>query len=367
MTIPIANPVISEDAKAAVREVLDSGMLADGEVVRAFESEFADYVGVEHAVATANGTAALHTMLEAAGIGDGDVVVTTPFSFVASANAIRLAGAEPAFADIDPATYNLDPDAVRSVVKERRDVTAIMPVHLYGLPAEMDAFQGLAEEHGLMLFEDAAQAHGGTYRGEPVGSIGDAGAFSFYPTKNMTTAEGGMITTDDDDLADRARKLVNHGRVDKYEHEFVGYNYRLTNVGAAIGREQLRRLPDWVECRRKNAAALTDALDERPGVVTPTVPDNRAHAFHQYTIAIEDRTQAKAVLDDHGIGYGVYYPNTIPDQPAYQDLPDDPEIPNAKLAANRVLSIPVHPNVAEDDVTAIARAIEDAVGVVVDE
>jgi perosamine synthetase len=183
----------------------------------------------------------------------------------------------------------------------------------------------------------------------------------------MTTAEGGMITTDDDDLADRARKLVNHGRTGKYEHEFVGYNYRLTNVGAAIGREQLKRLPDWVERRRENAAALSDGLDGISGVQTPTVPDDRSHAFHQYTIEVEHRPRVKEVCEEHGVGHSVYYPMTIPDQPAYADLPGDREIPTARRAAERVLSVPVHPNVGEDDVTTVVRAVEDAAGVIVDE
>jgi perosamine synthetase len=365
MTIPIANPIISEQAKEAVVDVLDSGMLAAGEVVRQFEEEFAEFVGVDHAIATANGTAALHAMFEAAGIGEGDAVVTTPFSFISSANAIKHAGAEPVFADIDPETYNLDPESVREVLQQRSDVTAIMPVHLYGLPADMDEFRDLAAEYDVQLFEDAAQAHGATYRGESVGSLGKAGAFSFYPTKNMTTAEGGMITTNDDELAARARQVVNHGRTGKYEHEFVGYNYRLTNVGAAIGREQLARLPDWVQRRRENASALTDRLRQVSSVRPPTIPDDRTHAFHQYTIEVDNRERAKEVLDEHSVGYGVYYPRTIPDQPAYEGV--EACIPHARRATERVLSVPVHPRVDSDDVTTISKAVQESLEVVVDE
>jgi dTDP-4-amino-4,6-dideoxygalactose transaminase len=354
VTVPIASPVVSDAAKDAVCDVLDSGMLADGKEVRAFEREFAEYVSVDHAIATANGTTALHAMLEAAGIGDGDAVVTSPFSFIASANAVVHAGGTPAFADVRRDTFNLDPDAVRDVVEERDDAAAIMPVHLYGLPAAMDAFREIADDHDLLLFEDAAQAHGATYRGQSVGGLDEAAAFSFYPTKNMTTAEGGMVTTDDDDLAAHLRKLVNHGRTDTYEHAFVGYNYRMTNVQAAIGREQLRRLPEWVEQRRANAAALSDGLSSVEGVETPTVPDDRTHAFHQYTIRTDRRNSVTAALNERGVGYGVYYPKLIPEQPAYDRRGAYPE---ASTATDRVLSVPVHPSVSDDDVAIIASAV----------
>lgn len=352
MSIPIANPQVSAAAREAVCDVLDSGMLADGEVVRKFESEFADYVGVDHAVATSSGTTALHAMLEAAGIGEEDVVLTTPFSFISSANAVKHAGADVVFADVDPETCNLDPDAVRAVLTERDDVTALMPVHLYGLPADMDAFQAIAREHDLHLFEDAAQAHGARYDGEMVGTLGDAAAFSFYPTKNMTTGEGGMITTNDDNVAERARQVINHGRTDTYEHAFVGYNYRMTNMQAAIGRDQLNRLPDWVSARRKNAKRLSNALHDVDSVETPTTPDDRTHAFHQYTVQTEYRDRLQATLDDAGIGYGVYYPKPIPAQPAY----DRSEMcPIAERLSDRVLSLPVHPQVESDDADRIAN------------
>lgn len=354
MTIPIANPKVSAAAKEAVCDVLDSGMLADGEVVREFESEFADYVGADHAVATSSGTTALHAMLEAAGIGEGDVVLTTPFSFISSANAIKHAGADVAFADVDPETFNLDPAAVRETLADRDDVTALMPVHLYGLPADMNAFRAIAREYDLHLFEDAAQAHGATFDGEMVGSLGDAAAFSFYPTKNMTTGEGGMITTDDSDVAARARQVINHGRTDTYEHAFVGYNYRMTNMQAAIGRDQLNRVPGWVSTRRENARQLSDALRDVDSVETPTIPTDRTHAFHQYTVRTKHRDRLQATLDDAGIGYGVYYPGTIPDQPAY-DHPGS--FPVAERLSDKVLSLPVHPQVKPDDIDRISDVL----------
>lgn len=357
--IPIANPVISEEAKKAVAEVLDSGMIADGEIVRQFENEFAEYVGVDHAVATSSGTTALHTMLEAAGIGKGDVVLTSPFSFIASANAVVHAGATPVFADVRRDTYNLDPESTRQVIEEQGNVTAIMPVHLYGLPADMSAFREIADEYDLKLFEDAAQAHGAEYKGRKTGSLGDAAAFSFYPTKNMTTGEGGMITTDDEQLAARARQLINHGRTGKYEHEFVGYNYRMTNIQAAIGRDQLKRLPKWVEKRRRNASLLTDKISDT-GLQTPTVPGGRKHSYHQYTVRTRDRELLVDAVENYGIGYSVHYPKTIPDQPAYRQSENTRNLDTARNLTDQVLSLPIHPHVSPDDVNVINRAVQEA-------
>jgi len=357
VSVPIANPIVSEAAKEAVCDVLDSGMLADGDVVRSLESEFAEYVEVDHAIATSSGTTALHAMLEAAGIGEDDVVLTSPFSFIASANAIVHAGATPVFADIDPVTYNLDPDSVREKLSQRNDVTALMPVHLYGLPAAMDEFRDIADEYDLQLFEDAAQAHGAEFDGTMVGGLGDAAAFSFYPTKNMTTGEGGMVTTDDDELAARLRQVINHGRTDTYEHEFVGYNFRMTNLQAAIGREQLDQLPEWVNRRVENASKLTAELSDVSGISTPTVPDSHRHAFHQYTIRCENREGIVAELDNRDIGYGVYYPMTIPSQPAYER---EAAYPVAEQASHEVLSLPVHPQVSGSDITAIGKAARNA-------
>jgi len=349
MTIPIANPVVSEEAKKAVEDVLDSGMIAEGEVVRAFEEEFADYVGVEHAVATSSGTTALHAMLEASGVGEGDKVLTTPFSFISTANSVVHAGAEPVFADIDEETYNLDPEAAEEVLERRDDVAAIMPVHLYGLPADMDAFRKLADEHDAYLLEDAAQAHGAEYDGEKVGSLGDAAAFSFYPTKNMTTGEGGMVTTDDDEIAEKARQVVDHGRTEGYEHAFVGYNYRMTNIAAAIGRDQLCHLPEWVEKRRENARALDEGLEDTR-LTTPHEPEGTKHVYHQYTVRTQEREDLKQLLDENGVGYGVYYPLPIPHQPAYDR---EETYPVAERASEEVISLPVHQNVSEDDIRQI--------------
>lgn len=353
--VPIANPTLGDREKERVEAILDSGHLADGDEVRAFESEFADYCGTSHGVAVANGTAALHAALEALGIGDGDTVVTSPMSFIATANAVRFAGAEPIFADIDPHTYNVDPDSVEAVIREHDgDVDAIMPVHLYGLPADMAPLRAIADAHDVPVITDAAQAHGATYRGERVGSLGDVACFSFYPTKNMTTGEGGMIVTDRDDVAERAARFINHGRSDSYEHVEVGHNFRMTNIAAAIGRVQLDRLPEYVEKRREHAARLDEVI-EKTTLTGPVEPDDRTHAYHQYTVRSNDRETVREYLDEFGIDTAVYYPTPIHEQPPYAD--GDHKAPVTEAAVDEVVSLPVHPQLSTDDLNDIESGL----------
>lgn len=356
--IPIANPEIGGDEQDAVASVLDSGYIASGDVVTEFETEFAAFCDADHGVATANGTAALHAACEVLGV-EGRSVITTPFSFVATGNSIRLAGGEPVFADIDPNTYNLDPDSVESVLRKRDDVAAIMPVHLYGLPADMTRFSELADEYDVALIEDAAQAHGASVSGQPVGSIGDLACFSFYPTKNMTTGEGGMVTTNDPDLAAGIRGFINHGRdgSSQYAHATVGHNLRLTNIAAALGRVQLDRLPEFTAARQKNARRLTEGLEDT-AVETPRVPENRTHVYHQYTVRTDDRDGLMHALDEVGVGSKVYYPTCIHELKAYDGYSAD--APHAKRATETVLSVPVHPNVSVEDVDHIVDAIAHA-------
>jgi len=355
--IPIADPQVGDEARERVVDVLESGHLADGPEVRQFEEEFADYCDIEHAVATSNGTTALHAAFEALDVGDGDTVVTSPFSFVASANAVRLAGATPVFADVDPETFTLDPDAVEAAVREH-DADAVLAVHLYGLPAHLDELQDIAETHDVALVEDAAQAHGATYDGQRVGSFGDAACFSFYPTKNMTTGEGGMITTDRRDVAERAASYVNHGRPvgeeTGYDHVRVGHNFRMTSLAAAIGRAQLERLPEFNEVRRANAAYLSDRL-ESADVATPVEPDDRRHVYHQYTVRTDDRAGLREHLEAEGVGTGIYYPTPIHEQPAYDQV--DPSVPVAERLADQALSLPVHPGLDDEEVRTIATAV----------
>lgn len=359
--ISIADPVIESAEKRAVADVLESGQLANGPVVEQFEASFADYCGTDHAVATTNGTTALHTALEALGIGPGDRVLTSPFSFVASANVIRLAGAEVGFVDIVPETYNLDTEELESRLRDGERVDAVIAVHLYGLPVDIDHLLELATEYDFYVVEDAAQAHGATYRGDRVGSFGDAGCFSFYPTKNMTTGEGGMITTDDPEIADRAARFIDHGRTDGYEHADVGHNFRMTDLAAAIGTVQLERLDGYNAARRRNAARLTEGLADEP-VETPIEPANRTHVYHQYTVRCADRDALVEHLDGQDIGTGIYYPTTINQQPAYEDV--TATVPIAERAADEVVSLPVHPGVTDSDVDRIVDAVATYRGVI---
>lgn len=354
--IKIADPEIGDAESSRIEAVLRSGQLADGAVVREFEREFAAFCGSDHGVATTNGTTALQTALVALGIGPGDTVLTTPFSFVATANAVRFAGATPVFADIDPVTFNLDPDAVEELLRERGgDIEAILAVHLYGLPARMDRLRTLAETYDCVLIEDAAQAHGAEFGGTPVGSLADAACFSFYPTKNMTTGEGGMVLTDHESVAERAARFVNHGRTAAYAHDELGHNFRLPSMAAAMGLAQLEKLPTFIERRRENAAALTAELADIPGVVTPTEPADVRHAYHQYTVRVTGRDGLAAHLDDRGIDSGVYYPTPIHRLGAYGGT--DARTPHADRAAEVVLSLPVHPGVSLDDVETITEAV----------
>jgi dTDP-4-amino-4,6-dideoxygalactose transaminase len=353
--IPIAEPDVGEVEIRRVEAVLESGALVAGDEVAAFESAFADYCGVAHGVATANGTAALHAALEAVGIEEGDTVLTTPFTFVATANVVRLLGAEPVFADIDPETYTLDPGAAEAVLRER-DVDAIVVVHLYGCPAEMDRFRDLAARFDRVLVEDAAQAHGAEYDGQRVGSFGDAACFSFYPSKNITTGEGGMVVTDRAGVAERAARFVDHGRLEGYTFESVGHNLRLTDMAAAMGRCQLDRLPQYLAARRSNAATLSAALAST-SIEPPFEPSRVRHAFNQYTVCCPDRASFRSHLDDYGVDSRVYYPRPVHEQPAYDGF--DADAPAAEQAAREVLSLPVHPELSGDDLDTITAAIDD--------
>ncbi len=360
-SVPLAAPELSSAALDRLQSVADDGRLADGPEVRAFEDEFAAFCGTDRAVATSNGTTALVATLEALGLDDGDAVVTSPFSFVASANAIRLAGGTPVFADIDPDTYAIDPDAVAELLADRDDVVGLLPVHLYGLPAEMPALIDLADDHDLFVVEDACQAHGASIDGTRVGGVGDAACFSFYPTKNMTTGEGGMVTTNREDVADGVARYVNHGRGETgtggYDHVELGHNHRMTSLAATIGRTQLDRLPSFNAARRETAAVYDDELADLP-IETPVEPHERRHVYHQYTIRADDRDALAATLEDHGVDTGIYYETPIHRQPAYESVSTAAtQLPAAERASETVLSLPVHPELTDRD----RRTVVDAV------
>lgn len=351
--IPAARPLIGQAERDAVDRVLQSGMLAQGPEVAAFEREFADLVAGRACVAVNSGTSALHLALLSLGIGRGDEVIVPSFSFAATANVVHLTGATAVFADIEPDHFALDPAAVEAAITPR--TKAIMPVHLYGHPAAMDRFRDLAERHGLLLAEDAAQAVGASFDGVPVGAWGDAAGFSFYPTKNMTTGEGGMVVSDSASVARMARLYRNQGMERRYENEVVGFNNRMTDLHAAIGRVQLGRLPEWTAARQANAAFLTAHLS---GVVTPPTAPGVEHVFHQYTIRIVDHDRGRFAqeLERRGVGSGVYYPIPIHRLPPF-DAPVD--LPQTDRAAAEVLSLPVYPGLNQDELDTIVDAVND--------
>ena len=357
--IPIAKPLIDQEEIDGVVSVLKSGTIAEGPKVKEFEEAFAKYIGAGHAIAVNSGTAALHVALLAKGIGKGDEVITTPFSFIATANSVLYTGAKPVFADIDESTYNLDPNGLEK--KITKNTKAIIPVDLYGNPAEMGAIMDIASDHGLAVIEDACQAHGAEYLGKKAGSF-DVGCFSFYPTKNMTTSEGGMITTDDAEVVETARMLRSHGSRARYYHEALGFNLRMTDIGAAIGLAQLRKIDKFTSKRIDNAEYLNKMLGDIPGIVTPAVREGCKHVFHQYTIRVTEeygmsRDSLAKKLNSAGISTGIYYPLPIHKQPYYVSLGYDECHPVSERLAGQVLSLPVHPSLSHDDLDVISRNI----------
>jgi dTDP-4-amino-4,6-dideoxygalactose transaminase len=356
--IHIARPQIGEEEKAAVLAVLESGQLAQGSVVAEFEEAFAAYCGVKHAIATSNGTTALHVALLAHEIGPGDEVITAPFTFIASANSILYVGAGPVFVDIDPLTYNIEVDAIEGAITRR--TKAIMPIHLFGNPADMPRIKEIADQHGLIILEDAAQAHGAEIAGKRAGSWG-TGCFSFYPTKNITTGEGGIVTTNDDCVADRARLARSHGMRVRYYHESLGYNFRMTNIHAAIGKAQLPKLESFNERRIANAAYLNANLPADK-VQLPQVQPGTRHVFHQYTVRVLpplDRDDVRKRLTEMGIGTEVYYPVPVHRQQLYLDLGyGGQSFPESERAAREVLSLPIHPGVTQQDLETIVAAVK---------
>jgi len=356
--IPLAKPVIGEAEISAVVDVLRSGQLTEGGVVDQFEYRFAQLSGVQHAVATTSGTSALHLALLAHDIGPGDEVITSPFSFIATANAALYVGARPVFADIDPHTLNIDPEDVERRITPR--TKAILPVHLFGNPADLDRLHAIARQHGLALIENACQAHGATWNSQPVGSV-NAGCFSFGLTKNVTSLEGGIITTNDAELAERARLLRSHGTVRAGHHEILGYNFRLSNIHAAIGLEQLARMDAWTRQRQANAFILSDLLDG-VGIGFQAVLPGAVHVYQQFTVRIpERRDEIAARLRERGIGCEVYYPIPIHQQVLYRKLGYTEHLPEAERAARESLSLPIHPSLERHELATIALAVSDAI------
>jgi perosamine synthetase len=357
--ISLTNINIDDESIAAVKEVLKSGQIAQGPKVEEFEKSFADYIGVKYAIAVNSGTAALHVALLAMGINPGDEVITTPFSFIASANCCLYCGAHPVFADIDPKTFNIDPDLIESKITTR--TKAIIVVHLYGQPCNMDSIMAICQKHQLLLVEDACQAHGAEYNGKKVGSLG-TGCFSFYPTKNMTTGEGGIITTNSKDIEQKSRMIRQHGQSQRYVHDILGYNFRMTDVAAVIGINQLKHLESGNEKRNKNAKYLSEHIAKIKGLLPPFIASNRKHVFHQYTIRVTkdfpvSRDELQHILSEKNIGTGIHYPIPIHKQPSYLKLGYHESLPVAEEMAKEVISLPVHPGLTDQQLETIINTL----------
>lgn len=353
--IPPAKPIIGDEERAAVDRVMRSGMVAQGPEVAAFEAEFSAHFRLERPVVAVNsGTAGLHLGLLAAGVGPGDEVIVPSFTFAATGNSVALTGATPVFADIEPHTFGLDPAAVEAAITPR--TKGILAVHLYGHPARLRELEAIADNHGVDLYEDAAQAHGAALDGRPVGTWGRFAMFSLYPTKNMTSGEGGMVSTASDDLARSIRLLRNQGMEKQYANEVVGFNARMTDIHAAIGRVQLTKVSEWTRIRQENAAFLDAHLR---GVTVPPVSAGAVHVYHQYTVRVPaDRDGfVTALREEHNVGSGVYYP--IPNHRLASLARYAPglDLAETELAAREVVSLPVHPSLSQQDLDRIVHAV----------
>jgi len=356
--IPIARPDLGDEEAAAVAEVLASGMIAQGKRVAELEERWAELIGVPHAIAMGNGTLALMSIFAGLGLGPGDEVITVAHTFAATANAILFTGATPVFVDIERDTYLIDAGRIEAAITPRTRV--ICPVHLFGLVADMDMITAIADRHGLAVVEDACQAHGATFRGRRAGSFGH-GAFSLYATKNMTTAEGGFVTTADDRVADWLRVYRNQGMRSRYQFEMLGFNFRLTDIAAAIGLVQLAKLERNTNRRQDLAAQYTEVFRDLP-VRTPVVPDGRAHVFHQYTIDVGPARDAiLADLRDAGIGADVYYPVPVHRQADIMERGLHADLPVTDAAAAQTLALPIYPGLTESEQATVIHAFRDAV------
>jgi len=357
--VPFTDVYVDDEIVDSATAVLDSRRYVKGPRVETLESQFASTCGVDHAVGVSSGTAALYLAMKAAGIGEGDTVLVPGHTFFATVSPVVELGADPVFVDIDPETYTIDETDLARNAAEYDDATAVAPVHLYGQAAAMGPIQTIADRYDLTIFEDSCQAHGATYRGDPVGSFGAAGCFSFYPSKNMTVAgDGGMLVTDDDDLARAARELRNHGRDDEGAHVRLGLNHRMDEVSAAVGLEQLSHLADWNAERAAAARRYRDQLADVAQVTLPTERDHATHVYHLFVVQVPDRDALRAHLDDAGIGTGIHYDPPVHLTPAMRsELDDVPTLPETERACGRILSLPMHPRITDEEIDRVAAEI----------
>jgi perosamine synthetase len=359
ISIPIARPALGKEEIAAAVGVLRSGNLTQGEKVSLFEKNFASYIGAKYGIACSSGTSALQVGLEALGVSEDDEVITTPFTFIATGNAILYNRAKPVFADIDARTFNIDPVKIKSKITDK--TKAVLVVHLYGQPCDMKPIVELCKENNLLLIEDCAQAHGAEYKGVRVGSFGDMSTFSFYATKNMVTGEGGMILTGNDAAAEKSKVIINQGQVGKYDHVMVGYNYRMMDIQGAIGLVQLKKLEKMNKSRDMNARFLTKRLGKLDWIETPNVAKGVRHVWHQYTIKVQAglRDDFLKYLNSNGVGARVYYPEPVHLQSVYKSLGYGEGLcPIAEAMSKQVLSLPVHPNLKKTELEKIVDVVE---------
>lgn len=361
--IPIAKPLIGREEENAVLEVLRSGHVVQGKKVEQLEQEFARVCCTKYAIAVSNGTTALHSALAAMGVKPGDEVITSPFTFVASASCILMQGAKVVFADIKKDTFNIDPESVINKITE--ETKAIVPVDLYGQAYDYDAIKKIAEKNELFILEDACQAINASLNGKMCGSLGDMAAFSLYATKNVISGEGGIVTTDNEEFAEKLRRIRNHGQFERYDYGMLGYNYRMTDIIAAIGVEQMRKLNSFTDARIKNAEFFNKELSEVEGLRLPFIKPNAKHVYHQYTIVVEDsckvsRDELVKHLRDKGIGCGIYYPKPLHLHPMYLKMGyKEGDFPVAEEMSKRVISLPVHPGLNDNDRKKIVQEIKN--------
>ena len=349
---------LKDEIVPAVTQVLENAQYVLGPAVARFEEQFAAYSGVRHGIAVNTGTSALHLAMLAAGIGPGDEVITVPFTFVATVAAIRYTGARPVFVDIDPASFTMNPDAIAAAITPR--TKAIVPVHLYGQPADMTPILAIARQHGLTVIEDAAQAHGAEYQGRRIGSFGDFACFSFYPGKNLGAyGEGGIVVTDNAEYARKLRMLRDWGQEERYRHTMQGFNYRMDGIQGAILEVKLRHLEAWTEARRSRAAAYDAAL-AGSSIAAPVQQPNRRHVYHIYAVRHRERNALQRALGERGIQTGLHYPIPVHMQPAHSDLGyAEGQFPHSEAAAREVLSLPLYPEMSFEQVAEVAGAVRE--------
>lgn len=354
MHLNFSEMYVDSDIKKAVEQVLENGRYIKGDNLRDFEQEFADFCNIKYAVGVSSGTAGILLSLMALGIRQNDEVIVPSHTFIATASPIKFLGATPVYVDIDPLTYTIDPTKIESAIT--KNTKAIIPVHLYGHPVDMDPIKKLAKKYNLIVIEDSCQAHAAEYKGQKTGSIGDLAVFSFFPSKNMTVAgDGGMVTTNNEELAQKISMLRDHGRTDKYLHEMLGLNFRLSEIPAAVGRQQLKHLNEWTESRRRVAAIYHQLLEGM--VETPTEADWAKHVYHLYVIQTKDRDGLNKHLNEHGISTGIHYPVPVHKQPCMEA--GNQYLPVTETCVDNILSLPMHPQLTVEQIEYVAEKIQD--------